>query len=345
LSVVAYVSGHGLGHSSREVEILRRLPESTPLHIVTKSPAWFWQEEMSRPFTLREKSFDVGCLQTTSLVVDQAATLLAFSEQQAQNESNQRSELEWLKSVNTKVIVTDVASFPLTLAAEMGIPGLCVANFTWADIYAEYAGFSEIVTVLEREYATATCLLEAGLSLPMPYFARRESLGLVARVGKNRRIQLPHREKRLALIYAGNWGMPFPWERLEAFSEWHFLTLTPPTIPVKNLTVLERKTMPHPDLVASVDVVISKLGYGILGECVANATPILYPPRTYFAEFAALDAAIAGWPGRIPLSERAFLGLDWTEALGSVPERGSFEAIAALGGAAIASRIQAFWAA
>jgi hypothetical protein len=342
LSVIAYVSGHGLGHSSREMEILRRLPDSIPLYVVTKSPAWFWEEEMSRAFSRREKAFDVGCLQTTSLVVDQAATLSAFEIQQAQNKREKQSELNWLTSVNAKVIVTDVASFPLTLAKELGIPSLCVANFTWADIYAEYVGFEKIVALLEEEYATATCLLEAGLSLPMPYFVKRESLGLVARKGENRRAELPYTGRKLALIYAGNWGMPFPWGRLTNFPDWHFLTLTPPLVPVQNLTVLERKAMPHPDLVASVDLVVSKLGYGILGECLVNATPILYPPRVYFAEFAALETAIVDWSGRIPLSEAAFLGLEWAEALANVPKRGEFAPIAAPGGTAIARRIQDF---
>jgi hypothetical protein len=348
MSVVAYVSGHGLGHSAREVEILRRLPETIPLHIVTKSPSWFWQEEMTRPFVLREAAFDVGCLQTTSLEVDQAATLAAFKAQQVHNQENKQAELTWLKEVGARVIITDVAAFPLMLAKQRGIPGICVANFTWADIYAEYVrehtGFHEIVRDLEREYAQATCLLETGLSLPMPYFLHRESVGLVARRGKNRRRALPHAEKRLALIYTGNWGLPFPWERLERFTDWHFVTLTPPPIALKNLTVLPRTTMPHPDIVASVDLVISKLGYGILGECLANATPILYPPRAYFVEFAAMERSIVDWPGRMALSLEAFLGLEWSEALAHAPKHGEITALPADGGAVVAAKIEELYA-
>ena len=324
MCVVAYVSGHGLGHSAREVEILRRLPEEIPLIVVTSASTWFWEQEMTRKFTLREDSFDVGCLQTTSLDVDQVATKAAFLTVQAHNLQRKESEKAWLEEVKARLVLTDVASFPLTLARELAIPSFCVANFTWADIYSEYAGFEEIVEGLKSEYSATECLWETDLSLPMLYFSQRESMGLVARLGVSRREELPNFHQKLALISAGNWGLPFPWSKLATFSAWHFLTLTPPPFVVQNLTVLDRKAMPHPDIVASVDLVISKLGYGILGECLANATPILYPPREFFAEFAAMEKAIRGWQGRLALDSEAFLGLEWAEMLERVPKRGTF---------------------
>ena len=40
----------------------------------------------------------------------------------------------------------------------------------------------------------------------------------------------------------------------------------------------------YADLVAASDVVVSKPGYGIVSECIANDTPLLYTPRGRFAE-------------------------------------------------------------
>jgi L-arabinokinase len=46
----------------------------------------------------------------------------------------------------------------------------------------------------------------------------------------------------------------------------------------------------YEDLVAAVDVVVSKPGYGIVSECVANGTPLLYTSRGRFAEYEVMVA-------------------------------------------------------
>ena len=49
----------------------------------------------------------------------------------------------------------------------------------------------------------------------------------------------------------------------------------------------------YQDLVAAADVVISKPGYGIVSECVANRTPLLYTSRGRFVEY---DVFVAEMP-------------------------------------------------
>jgi hypothetical protein len=117
-----------------------------------------------------------------------------------------------------------------------------------------------------------------------------------------------------------------------AFDGWHFLSLdAPPEVP-ENWTVLSRDLMPHPNLVASVDLVISKPGYGICGECLVAGTPLLYPPRPEFAEYPALDTALSDWPGAFRLSVEAFLAVEWGGILAAVPSRGATPCRPANGG-------------
>ena len=47
---------------------------------------------------------------------------------------------------------------------------------------------------------------------------------------------------------------------------------------------LAETALPFTDLLASVDVVIGKCGYGTVAECVVNATPMLYIPRPDWPE-------------------------------------------------------------
>ncbi len=354
MCIVAYVSGHGFGHSAREVEILRRLPPDIPLVVKTGAPEWFWRSEVTRPFTFVADTFDVGTVQTTSVDVDARATLAAYQEMTARNAARADDEMADMERRGAHLIVTDVPSFPLTLAARLGVPGVCIANFTWADIYAELGegaepGLALIAERLANEYAQAALLLDAGLSLPMPYFPQRVNVGIVARPHRDRRNELVRLlglddHKRIALLYVGDWGLPLRWPLLETFaSGWHFISLIPPPDPVANLTVLPQTALPHPDLVASCDLVVSKPGYGLVGECLSSGTPLLYCPRTGFAEYAALDAALSSWPGGLRVDATDFLALNWRDALDQLPPRGSLPKITADGGPRAAALLTQFY--
>lgn len=357
MCVIAYVSGHGLGHAAREIEILRRLPPDVPLVVKTKSPAWFWNEEMTRPFELVSAGFDVGAVQHSSLTTDIGETLAAWNDIRAQNVNRFADEFADAKRRGAQVIVGDIVPFAFAVADALGVPAFCPTNFTWADIYADYVPtephFAPIVAELAAQYSRAT-LLDTDLALPMPYFTMREHVGLVARTGTDRRNELldalppDERDKRLALLYAGNWGLPLAWERLADFaSDWHFLMLQSPpadeTATLLNLSILPRVVLPHPDIVASVDLVISKPGYGLVGECLAAGTPLLYCPRSGFAEYAAIDAALVRWPGGYKLPLDAFVALAWQQTLNSLPPRNTIESRPAPGGANAAARITSAW--
>ena len=54
---------------------------------------------------------------------------------------------------------------------------------------------------------------------------------------------------------------------------------------------LEQADIRYEDLVSAADVVVSKPGYGIVSECIANQTALLYTSRGVFAEN---DVLVAG---------------------------------------------------
>ena len=352
MSLVAYVSGHGLGHSTREIEILRRLPDTIPLVVKTSAPEAFWREELHRSFDFVAASFDVGCIQKNGLEIDIPATLDAWLEKDRENKARLAAEVDDIKRRGAKLILSDVAAFPFTVAAQTGIPSICVANFTWADIYrafiAEDPRFEAIADVMQAEYAQAPLLLEAGFSLPMPYFKQCESVGLIARPGISRRAELfsmlpkAAQGKRLALVYVSGWGLPIDYARLSSLTEWHFISLNTPQVLPPNWSVLPRQIMPHPDFVASVDVMVSKAGYGIATECLWAGVPLLYPPRPAFAEYAPLDAVVAAWAGGLRIGLDTFIAGDWAGHLARVPLPGSVPKIAANGGE-VASTILTQW--
>ena len=69
----------------------------------------------------------------------------------------------------------------------------------------------------------------------------------------------------------------------------------------------------YEDLVAAADVVVSKPGYGIVSECVANGTALLYTSRGRFAEY---DVMVAEMPRMLRcrhISREDLLAGEWRD--------------------------------
>jgi len=56
----------------------------------------------------------------------------------------------------------------------------------------------------------------------------------------------------------------------------------------------EWRSSQFPDILAISDLVISKLGYGIVSECIAAQKPLIYIPRVDFAEYEVLRNGSSG---------------------------------------------------
>ena len=59
----------------------------------------------------------------------------------------------------------------------------------------------------------------------------------------------------------------------------------PPNVKLVDEQALYAGGLRYEDLVAAVDVVVTKPGYGIIAECVANDTAIVYTSRGHFVEY------------------------------------------------------------
>jgi L-arabinokinase len=70
-----------------------------------------------------------------------------------------------------------------------------------------------------------------------------------------------------------------------------------------------------PDYVAMSDVVLGKVGYGTVSECLATGTPLVYVKRENFAEEAALVGLLNSHRAGVEMKRDHFLSGSWEEAL------------------------------
>ena len=325
-----YITGHGFGHAIRTTQVLKALPPDLPLILKTTVPEKLFREELSgRPFEYISAEYDCGCLQSDSVTVLRRETLTRYSEIASANMLRLPEEIAFLQSRGVRCVASDVPSFPLLAAREAGIPGVAVANFTWHDIYSEYADTPQDAALLAQmasEYAIATLACLTPLAVPTvgDVFPNSKRVPLVARRGNRVRDELMQTlglvsGKKLALLYLGNWGLAVDWAELGRWSEWVFLVDTAPaSVLPPNVCVFDPSHWRYADVAASVDVVATKAGYGTLTECIANSVPLIYLPRHGFVEHTALVLGMKGWGGGIEISEADFFNGNWGHSLEAV---------------------------
>jgi L-arabinokinase len=71
----------------------------------------------------------------------------------------------------------------------------------------------------------------------------------------------------------------------------------------------------YEDLVRAADVVVTKPGYGIVSECIANDTAILYTTRGRFPEFDVLVEGMRRYARSAFIAQDALLKGEWRPSL------------------------------
>ncbi|HEX5244699.1 MAG TPA: hypothetical protein VFW23_15655, partial [Tepidisphaeraceae bacterium] len=75
------------------------------------------------------------------------------------------------------------------------------------------------------------------------------------------------------------------------------------------------------DLLAISDVVVSKLGYGIISECVASRVRLVYPRRTGFAEDRITESQMQAYVPIQEISRHDYLAGRWAQSIRHVLEK------------------------
>ncbi len=325
--LAVYVTSHGFGHLNRTVAVLNRLPAELPLEILCHANLFdHWRERLRRPATFSPFVSDVGALNPPgdSAATDGPGTLAQAARFHAEALPRAPEEARRLRESGTAAVLCDAPAVPLLSARDAGIPGFLLANFTWADIYAPHAEklgpeAMAFVAELRATYRRASALFRAEPALRMADLDRiAVEVGMVVTPGRDRKSELrkalglSSREK-VVYFYVGRYGQAnLGWDRMARMAGLgvHFVGFHPsPEGPIPNLHVVPPAEWTGADLAASADAIVAKAGYGTACEAMIAGTPLIYPPRTGFAEHRALDRALRSWGGGLPASAGAFAAM------------------------------------
>ena len=336
-AIVCYISGHGFGHAVRVAEVLRALHRLCPdvaLHIRTRTPRWFIEPAIEAPATHTAVELDVGAVQRDSLTVDPEATLKAYAMIVAQKKQRIAAEVTALASLRPSLIFADIPALAFDVAARLGVPGVGMTNFSWDWIYADYVrdlpAYAPVVEDLRASYGFAQVLLRLPFHGALDAFRCIRDIPLVARHARlpraatRRRLALPAADRIVVLSFGGigvnlvTVPSPPPGVTFVATQSATDGIAAQPGCRFISNRDMARREVRYEDLVAAADVVITKPGYGIVADCIANGTPMLYTSRGRFAEYACLvDGIEAHLPHAFISNEDLYAGC-WTAALDAV---------------------------
>ena len=350
-SVIFYISGHGFGHASREVEVINTIGAARPdLTIVLRTAVSeaLLTRTLRTPVVRLEGPCDTGVIQRDSVTHDDDATVrdaVAFQKTMAERVE---AELVRLRPFDVRAIVGDIPPMAFDVAARLERPSIALANFTWDWIYEWYGdALRDAPTLLEdirRSYRRATQALELPLSGGFEVFPKVTRIPFIARHSARTR-----REARqligldpgrpVALLSFGGYGLQrLAIDALDCLGEWTVLLTDRITSlgeqPPKHVRLISEaafedgaaKATPYvnlryEDLVAAADVVVTKPGYGIVSECIAHDTAMLYTSRGHFREY---DRMVEEMPSLLRcrfIEQGELFAGRWKEALTALMEQ------------------------
>ena len=302
MTVAFYISGHGFGHASRQVEIINAFAARRPeARILVRSAAarWLLERTIARPFELDPRPCDSGVVQIDSLHLDPAATIRDARDFYATFEARAEEEAGSLRDNDVRLVISDAPPLACAAAARSGVPSFVVSNFTWDWIYQAYADeqpeAAGVIATIQQAYREASGAwrlpihggfetFDAAWAADGPPGRKLEDVPFVARHSARPRqltreaVGLP-RDARLVLPSFGGYGV----EGLDLDE----VELPPGWDVVRGLREAEiyEAGLSYQDLVRAVDVVITKPGYGIVSECIANDTALVFTSRGRFPEY------------------------------------------------------------
>jgi len=295
-TIVFYVSGHGFGHASRAIEVINALIDRRPdLRVIMRSSVarWLVERTARAGVELSPVEVDTGVIQLDSLHLDAPASIARAEAFMSTFDARVDSELRFLREHRAVLTVSDLPPLGIAAGDAAGVPSIALGNFTWDWIFEHYDGGAAVARQIAEIYKRVTLALR----LPMwggfdtmrdvrdvPFVARRsrrDPLDVRDALG------IP-RDARVVLASFGAYGLDDLDEpAIRAMSGYHVLL---PGMIDEN--AMYRSGYRYEDLVRAVDTVVTKPGYGIISECLANDTSLLYTSRGDFREYQVLVDAM-----------------------------------------------------
>ncbi|MEO8136806.1 MAG: hypothetical protein ABI831_22880 [Betaproteobacteria bacterium] len=305
--LVADISGHGFGHVAMTAPVLNAVGAARPdvrLTIRSSAPERVLREHVQVPFELVSSTSDFGMFMRGALEVDADASYRKYSELHSRWDAAVGAGAESLEALAPTLLLANVPYLSLAAASRANVPAIALCCLNWADIFEHYCSDgreSQAIAVQMRDaYRSADVFLAPEPAMLMPGLPNLIRIGPIARLGRRRADEIRRAlqlDETIALALLSLGGVPFridvaTWPRLQG---WHVLAAMEVAGAHPDVSAADALPMPHIDLLASCDALVTKPGYGTTAEAGVNGVPMLYVSRDGWPE----ESTLVAWLERV----------------------------------------------
>ena len=316
-AIVFYISGHGFGHASRSIEVINAILAKRPevrIGVRTSAPRWLFDLSVKGKVAFSTLECDTGVVQVDGLNLDEADSIRRAAAFHSDLVTRAASETRALRELGAGLIVGDIPPLAFAVGASAGIPTCALGNFTWDWIYADYPRVRlapSLLPAIRGAYAKASMALKLPMSRGFDNWSNVKDIPFIARHATRTRaevcklLKIPT-DKPIILASFGGYGLPsLDTTSLSKFKK--YTVLMTQNVPLsraarKEVQAAERKGsfvsineeamydvgVRYEDLVGAAEALVTKPGYGVISECIANDAAVLYTSRGHFPEYEVL---------------------------------------------------------
>lgn len=363
--IAYYITGHGYGHATRCVELMRGLLASGKYKLTAVSSLdenFFYRElssllgydvHTSGSFTVRTKTLDTGGVQVDAIVLDPLRTLETYHNKiGVLHDKLETEEACWLSDEGVNLVLVDATPLACAAARKARIKSVLVTNLTWDFIFKDMLNvllcnpsltkgihkslLDVYAATIERcidDVSSCTHMIQYPGENPLLIRPPLPSTNVIqapmlCRPVRNRNLRnelgLAEDTKILLLGFGGHSAeAQFGQITDSALPEgWHCLVLRadPAILPSSRFTALPNDSY-VPDLIYASDVVLGKIGYGFVSECLSAGTPLVYVPRVYWAEEQYLESLLNRFQAGVSLPLDEFKVGNWGKYINEAYKR------------------------
>jgi hypothetical protein len=323
------ISGHGYGHAAQVVPVLNAVgslvPGATAI-LRTTVPASFFQDRLTIPWTLSPAQQDVGCIQDGPLRIDIDATWAAHQRFHDTWAARLSHEVAAMQAASPALIIADTPYLAIEAGFRAQIPTVALANFTWDLVLKEYCHASDLsqqqlIQSIRESYAKADMALRITPAPKIDVFSNMIDIGPIANPNSPERdrlasaLTLSSNERTVLVGFGGIPLTSLPLEQMELFHHYRFLIDGPVPRGYSRIHSIETLPLSFKTLLASVDIIMTKPGYGTIVEAVALQQPVVYVRRYNFADEPPLVDYLCRYGRSVELSIDDFSNARWEQAI------------------------------
>jgi hypothetical protein len=232
--------------------------------------------------------------------MDKAATLEKLQHIRAQERSLIASEVNFMQQNRVGLVLADIPPLAAKIAKAAGVPCWMMSNFGWDFIYQAWGGeFLEIADWIQGCFQQCDRLFRLPFHEPMSVFPSITDVGLT---GGSPRFDLEQLRttfnltappERTVLLTFGGLGLDqIPYQNLQCFPDWQFITFDRQAPDLPNLRQVTDHQYRPVDFMPLCGRLVSKPGYSTFAEACRQNLPIITITRDDFAESPVLLAGI-----------------------------------------------------